>query len=124
MALTGQTAVQRPHRVHLSLFQSICQSRSLTLKVEGMYDAQKFSDGLRDLRDRIVAPYPNFRVFFDRGITHGFLSHTSYGTIDITVPSMVQELPPRFDAVVEGVAVTTWLDQAISGGEWNSVSAF
>ncbi len=36
MALTGQTAVQRPHRVHLSLSHRICQGRSLTLSEEGL----------------------------------------------------------------------------------------
>ncbi len=36
MARTGQTAVQRPHSVHFSLLQGICQGRSFVLNVEGV----------------------------------------------------------------------------------------
>ena len=81
------------------------------------YPVEMFADGLRDLRDRILAPYPGFRVFFDTGSTHGFLSHTTYGV-------GLEELPPRYDAVVEGVSVVEWLQAAVDGGDWPSVSAF
>ncbi len=81
------------------------------------YPTEKFAAGLVDLRDRILAPHPGFRVFFDTGITHGFLSHTTYGV-------GVDEQAPRFDAVVDGVSVTQWVQAAVDGGEWNSVSAF
>ncbi len=36
MALTGQTDVQRPHRVQVFVSHSICQGRSLTLSVDGV----------------------------------------------------------------------------------------
>lgn len=81
------------------------------------YAADKFTAGLQGLRDEVVASYPGFRVFYDTGNTHGFLSHTTYG-------QLVEEFDPRFDAVVDGVSVTDWLHDAVGGGEWESVSAF
>ena len=81
------------------------------------YPAIKFTEGLRNLRDQIVAPYPGFRVFFDTGTTHAFISHTTYGELLAT-------FPPRMDAMVQGVTVADWLHQAVGGGQWNSVSAF
>ena len=81
------------------------------------YPAQKFSDGLVDLRDNIVANYPGFRVFYDVGLMHGFISHTTYG-------QLLDTYPPRYDVAVENTTVTQWLQAAVDGGEWHSVSAF
>jgi len=82
------------------------------------YPAEKFTAGLIDLRDNIVGPYEGFRVFFDTGDTHAFISHSSYGG------DLVSINPPRMDVEVEGVAVWQWLQAAVDGGEWKSVSAF
>lgn len=70
------------------------------------YAGSRYREGLYDLRDRLLAGHDNFRVFYLPGSRHVWLN---------TPPWQVES---------DGVALSTWLEDALAGREgWGNVPA-
>jgi hypothetical protein len=61
--------------------------------------ADEFQAGVEELRDQILAPYPNFRVYSVQSTKHVYLGDNPVG-----------------DTTSGGVKITDWLRTLLDGG--------